>query len=78
MRVGTANPDPACNGFGHNRCYKPSLTVEEVCFGFTVRIYAKLEIKLGIYFPIQQETTFYVNKNMLDLYINYILFGYTV
>lgn len=29
MRVGTANPDPACNEFGHNRCYKPSLTVEE-------------------------------------------------
>ncbi|XP_070776495.1 sentrin-specific protease 2 isoform X2 [Enoplosus armatus] len=29
LRVGTANPDPACNGFGHNRCYKPSLTVEE-------------------------------------------------
>lgn len=30
LRVGTANPDPACNVFGHNRCYKPSLTVEEV------------------------------------------------
>ncbi|XP_038566190.1 sentrin-specific protease 2 [Micropterus salmoides] len=29
LRVGTANPDPACNVFGHNRCYKPSLTVEE-------------------------------------------------
>ncbi|XP_010749399.3 sentrin-specific protease 2 [Larimichthys crocea] len=29
LRVGTANPDPTCNGFGHNRCYKPSLTVEE-------------------------------------------------
>ncbi|KAM4541731.1 sentrin-specific protease 2 isoform 1-T1 [Odontesthes bonariensis] len=29
VRVGTANPEPACNGFGHNRCYKPSLTVEE-------------------------------------------------
>ncbi|XP_056248822.1 sentrin-specific protease 2 [Seriola aureovittata] len=29
LRVGTANPDPACNGFGHSRCYKPSLTVEE-------------------------------------------------
>ncbi|KAM7403310.1 hypothetical protein PAMA_003980 [Pampus argenteus] len=29
LRVGTQNPDPTCNGFGHNRCYKPSLTVEE-------------------------------------------------
>nr|XP_046269161.1 sentrin-specific protease 2 isoform X2 [Scatophagus argus] len=29
LRVGTANPDPTCNGFGHSRCYKPSLTVEE-------------------------------------------------
>ncbi|XP_040916384.1 sentrin-specific protease 2 isoform X2 [Toxotes jaculatrix] len=29
LRVGTANPDPTCNGFGHNRCYKSSLTVEE-------------------------------------------------
>ncbi|XP_070699116.1 sentrin-specific protease 2 isoform X1 [Pempheris klunzingeri] len=29
VRVGTPNPDPTCNGFGHNRCYKPSLTVEE-------------------------------------------------
>ncbi|XP_065822692.1 sentrin-specific protease 2 isoform X2 [Labrus bergylta] len=29
VRVGTANPDPVCNGFGHQRCYKPSLTVEE-------------------------------------------------
>ncbi|KAL3968742.1 ryanodine receptor 1 [Sarotherodon galilaeus] len=29
LRVGNANPDPTCNGFGHNRCYKPSLTVEE-------------------------------------------------
>lgn len=29
LRVGTPNPDPTCNGFGHNRCYKPSLTVEE-------------------------------------------------
>ncbi|XP_068194936.1 sentrin-specific protease 2 isoform X2 [Antennarius striatus] len=27
--VGTSNPDTACNGFGHNRCYKPNLTVEE-------------------------------------------------
>uniref|UniRef100_A0AAX7TSP0 Ubiquitin-like protease family profile domain-containing protein n=1 Tax=Astatotilapia calliptera TaxID=8154 RepID=A0AAX7TSP0_ASTCA len=29
LRVGNANPEPTCNGFGHNRCYKPSLTVEE-------------------------------------------------
>ncbi|GAA6213353.1 sentrin-specific protease 2-like [Lates japonicus] len=29
LRVGTAYPDPTCNGVGHNRCYKPSLTVEE-------------------------------------------------
>lgn len=29
LRVGTPNPDPTCNVFGHNRCYKPSLTVEE-------------------------------------------------
>ncbi|XP_063765253.1 sentrin-specific protease 2 isoform X2 [Eleginops maclovinus] len=29
QRVGTTYPDPTCNGFGHNRCYKPSLTVEE-------------------------------------------------
>ncbi|XP_031165945.2 sentrin-specific protease 2 isoform X1 [Sander lucioperca] len=29
LRVGTTNPDPTCHGFGHNRCYKPSLTVEE-------------------------------------------------
>lgn len=29
VRTGTTNPDPTCNGFGHNRCYKPSLTVEE-------------------------------------------------
>lgn len=29
IRVGTSNSDPTCNGFGHNRCYKPSLTVEE-------------------------------------------------
>nr|XP_020469729.1 sentrin-specific protease 2-like [Monopterus albus] len=29
LRVGATNPDPTCNGFGHNRCYKPSLTVEE-------------------------------------------------
>ncbi|XP_062296209.1 sentrin-specific protease 2 isoform X3 [Scomber scombrus] len=29
LRVGTPNPDPNCNSFGHNRCYKPSLTVEE-------------------------------------------------
>ncbi|XP_068437159.1 sentrin-specific protease 2 [Clinocottus analis] len=28
-RVGTMNPDLTCNGFGHHRCYKPSLTVEE-------------------------------------------------
>lgn len=28
-RVGTTNPDLTCNGFGYNRCYKPSLTVEE-------------------------------------------------
>ncbi|KAM9341339.1 sentrin-specific protease 2 [Symphorus nematophorus] len=27
--VGRASSDPTCNGFGHNRCYKPSLTVEE-------------------------------------------------
>lgn len=30
VRVGTSNPDPSCNVFGHSRCYKPSLTVEEV------------------------------------------------
>ncbi|XP_034530765.1 sentrin-specific protease 2 isoform X2 [Notolabrus celidotus] len=29
LRVGTTNLDPACNSFGHQRCYKPSLTVEE-------------------------------------------------
>lgn len=29
LRMGTTNPDPANNGFGHQRCYKPSLTVEE-------------------------------------------------
>uniref|UniRef100_UPI0037E9AB61 sentrin-specific protease 2 isoform X2 n=1 Tax=Semicossyphus pulcher TaxID=241346 RepID=UPI0037E9AB61 len=29
LRVGTSNPDLTCNGFGHQRCYKPSLTVEE-------------------------------------------------
>ncbi|XP_030575007.1 sentrin-specific protease 2 isoform X2 [Archocentrus centrarchus] len=29
LRVGNANSDPTCNGFGHNRCYRPSLTVEE-------------------------------------------------
>ncbi|XP_041827340.1 sentrin-specific protease 2 [Melanotaenia boesemani] len=29
VRVGTTNPDATCNGFGYNRCYKPSLTVEE-------------------------------------------------
>ncbi|KAF3701051.1 Sentrin-specific protease 2 [Channa argus] len=29
LRVGNTNPDPPWNGFGHNRCYKPSLTVEE-------------------------------------------------
>ncbi|KAM9842019.1 sentrin-specific protease 2 isoform 1-T1 [Aulostomus maculatus] len=29
VRVGTSNPDQSCNSFGHNRCYKPSLTVEE-------------------------------------------------
>ncbi|XP_028995917.1 sentrin-specific protease 2 [Betta splendens] len=29
LRVGAANADLSCNGFGHNRCYKPSLTVEE-------------------------------------------------
>lgn len=29
LRAGTANSDPTCNGFGHNRCYKPNLTVEE-------------------------------------------------
>ncbi|XP_026196208.1 sentrin-specific protease 2 isoform X2 [Anabas testudineus] len=29
LRVGIANPDPTSNGFGHTRCYKPSLTVEE-------------------------------------------------
>ncbi|XP_008275150.1 sentrin-specific protease 2 isoform X2 [Stegastes partitus] len=29
LRVGNASSDPTCNGFGHNRNYKPSLTVEE-------------------------------------------------
>ncbi|KAM9355451.1 sentrin-specific protease 2 isoform 2-T2 [Pholidichthys leucotaenia] len=29
VRVGTTNPDPTCSGFGHGRCYKPSLAVEE-------------------------------------------------
>ncbi|MEQ2229246.1 hypothetical protein ILYODFUR_016965 [Ilyodon furcidens] len=29
LRVGTTNPEPIYNGYGHNRCYKPSLTVEE-------------------------------------------------
>lgn len=29
LRLGANNVDPACSGFGHNRCYKPSLTVEE-------------------------------------------------
>ncbi|XP_075964593.1 sentrin-specific protease 2 isoform X2 [Anarhichas minor] len=29
LRVGTTNPDLSCNGFGHHRCFKPSLTVEE-------------------------------------------------
>ncbi|XP_034418831.1 sentrin-specific protease 2 isoform X2 [Cyclopterus lumpus] len=29
LRVGTTNPDLTCIGFGHHRCYKPSLTVEE-------------------------------------------------
>ncbi|XP_047201962.1 sentrin-specific protease 2 [Girardinichthys multiradiatus] len=29
LRVGTTNPEPIYNGCGHNRCYKPSLTVEE-------------------------------------------------
>ncbi|XP_028252217.1 sentrin-specific protease 2 [Parambassis ranga] len=29
VRVGTANSDPTCNGFRQNRCYKPSLTVEQ-------------------------------------------------
>ncbi|XP_029937708.1 sentrin-specific protease 2 [Myripristis murdjan] len=27
--TGTANPDSTCNSLGHNRCHKPSLTVEE-------------------------------------------------
>lgn len=30
FRVGTANPDLMCSATGHNRCSKPSLTVEEV------------------------------------------------
>uniref|UniRef100_A0A7N8WNT0 SUMO specific peptidase 2 n=1 Tax=Mastacembelus armatus TaxID=205130 RepID=A0A7N8WNT0_9TELE len=29
LKVGATNPDLACNGFAHSRCYKPSLTVEE-------------------------------------------------
>ncbi|KAM4723241.1 sentrin-specific protease 2 [Anableps anableps] len=29
LRVGSAYPEPTSNGYGHNRCYKPSLTVEE-------------------------------------------------
>uniref|UniRef100_A0A1A8IF27 SUMO1/sentrin/SMT3 specific peptidase 2 n=1 Tax=Nothobranchius kuhntae TaxID=321403 RepID=A0A1A8IF27_NOTKU len=29
VRGGGAHPELACSGFGHNRCYKPSLTVEE-------------------------------------------------
>ncbi|XP_053290969.1 sentrin-specific protease 2 [Pleuronectes platessa] len=29
MRVATTLSDPTYSGFGHNRCYKPSLTVEE-------------------------------------------------
>ncbi|XP_037342159.2 sentrin-specific protease 2 [Pungitius pungitius] len=29
LGVGTTNPDLTFNGFGHHRCYKPSLTVEE-------------------------------------------------
>lgn len=29
VRVGCTTADPICNGTGHARCYKPSLTVEE-------------------------------------------------
>ncbi|KAM6912845.1 sentrin-specific protease 2 [Xenentodon cancila] len=29
LRVATSNADSMCNGIGHNRCFKPSLTVEE-------------------------------------------------
>ncbi|XP_074547785.1 sentrin-specific protease 2 [Halichoeres trimaculatus] len=29
LRMAPTNPDPVSNGFGHQRCYKPSLTVEE-------------------------------------------------
>ncbi|XP_029982888.1 sentrin-specific protease 2 [Sphaeramia orbicularis] len=29
LRMGYTTADPICNGIGHNRCYKPSLTVEE-------------------------------------------------
>ncbi|XP_034050949.1 sentrin-specific protease 2 isoform X2 [Thalassophryne amazonica] len=29
VRLGTTNFDPACSSSGHNRCHKPSLTVEE-------------------------------------------------
>ncbi|KAK7904187.1 hypothetical protein WMY93_016794 [Mugilogobius chulae] len=29
LRLGANNVDPVCSGYGHSRCYKPSLTVEE-------------------------------------------------
>ncbi|XP_038129314.1 sentrin-specific protease 2 [Cyprinodon tularosa] len=29
LRVGNGNSEQFCNGYGHSRCYKPSLTVEE-------------------------------------------------
>ncbi|XP_068608254.1 sentrin-specific protease 2 [Brachionichthys hirsutus] len=29
LRMGTSNVDTACHVFGHSRCYKPNLTVEE-------------------------------------------------
>lgn len=32
--TGPSNPDQTCPGLGHNRCYKPCLTVEEVRSAF--------------------------------------------
>lgn len=38
LQLGAA-ADPTCNGLGHSRSYKPSLTVEEVLNVFSVLIY---------------------------------------
>lgn len=52
IRVGTPYPEPISNGYGHTRCPKPSLAVEEVYLDLNLVSFGKFCYTYDGHFPL--------------------------